>query len=431
MCTPLESTVINQRTGFFKELIPVESFIKPIELYIYAPIYFIKPDTIEANSNLLSISGAGLSHIEAKEKCLGEAIERYCWYYAGYWAERIHTSFNKIKEKAIPPENYALFSNAQYAKKGFPFIPFRENTHLDWVKGVRFEDQKPLYVPSQFCFPIKNGKSRICYYTTTGLACSDNYFKAIYTSICEVIERDAFMLMWLNKMKPQLIEIKWRESSRIKTIIEFLKISRYRCLIFRLKNEINIPVFMTMMVNKEKGSPYVALGMACDLDVAKAIRKSLLESLHNLNFLLWAQHNNISIKWKEGKTTLKNFDDHALLYANPQMNRRLSFILNAPHSKENIISHDLEEDFDYKEVSHKLMDRIAENGYQVVTVDLTPHEVKNMGLHVIKALIPGFIDLGFNGYNCLGTKRIIEIPQKLGFDKKNRIKLNTFPHPFP
>ena len=43
----------------------------------------------------------------------------------------------------------------------------------------------------------------------------------------------------------------------------------------------NIPVFMTVMLNKEKGSPYVAFGMACDFDVAKAIRKSVLESLHN------------------------------------------------------------------------------------------------------------------------------------------------------
>lgn len=430
MCTPLESKIINKRTGFFKELIPVESFIKPIEFYIYTPIYFIKPDTIAANSNLLSISGAGLSHEEAKGKCLGEAIERYCWYYAGYWVERKQTSFNEIKEKAIPPWDYALFSNDQYAEKDFPFMPLHDNTILDWVKGIRLEDQKPLYVPSQLCFPI-NDKSRICYYTTTGLACSDNYFKALYTSICEVIERDAFMLMWLNKIKPQLLEVEWRESSKIKTIVEFLKISKYKCLIFRLVNEINIPVFMTVMLNKEKGSPYVAFGMACDFDVAKAIRKSVLESLHNLNFLLWAHHNNISINWEKGKTTLKTFDDHALLYANPQMKRRISFILNTPHNKENITPHDLEEDFDYKEVSQKLMVMIAENGCQVVTVDLTPHEIKNMGLYVIKALIPGFIDLGFNGYNCLGTKRIFEITQKLGLKKKNRIKLNTFPHPFP
>jgi len=156
-----------------------------------------------------------------------------------------------------------------------------------------------------------------------------------------------------------------------------------------------------------------------------------LESLHNLNFLLWAHHNNISITCGKGKTNLKDFDDHALLYANPQMKKKISFILTRPHSKAKITLNDSREDFNYEEVSQKLIDMIAENGYQAVAVNLTPQEVKNMGLYVIRTVIPGFIDLGFNGYNYLGSKRIYEIPQQWGLNKIHRIKLNTFPHPFP
>jgi ribosomal protein S12 methylthiotransferase accessory factor len=228
MITFLESRIINERTGYFKALLPVNNFIKPIEFYIYSPVHFIKPYTIKGNSNLLSISGSGLSKKEAKEKCLGEALERYCWYYADYWLEQFYSSFDNLKDKAIPPKDFTLFANTQYAKKGFPFIPFSNSTHLDWVKGVRVKDQEPIYVPSQLCFPIKDGKIRMSYYTTTGLACSDNYDRTIYTAICEVIERDAFMLMWLNKLKPHLIEIDWQAPSKIKTILDFLAVSRSR-----------------------------------------------------------------------------------------------------------------------------------------------------------------------------------------------------------
>ena len=431
MSASLESTFINQKTGLFKELVPVESFIRPIELYMYTPVYSLKPDSIETHTNPLSISGAGLSQKEAREKCLGEALERYCWYYAGNWVEQIHTSFSDIKDTALPPGGYTLFSNRQYAQKGFPFVPFQETTQIDWAQGIRLDDQEPVSVPSQLCFPTTNDSSRICYYTTTGLACSDNYHRALVTALCEVIERDAFMLMWLNKIKPHLIEIECQEPSPIKTIAEFLKTSKYRCLVFRLDHEITIPVCMAVLVNQENESPYVAFGLACNFDITQAISKSIVESLHNLNFLLWAHHNNISIDWKKGKMALKTFDDHALLYANPQMRRRLSFIFDPPHAIEKIRLPSLEKDDDHKNVFQTLMAMILENGYRAVAVDLTPDEFRKRGYHVIKALIPQFIDLGFSGYNCLGTKRIFESPQKWGFPKLNRKKLNTFPHPFP
>jgi len=427
----LESKVINQRTGFFKGLVPQENFLKPIKFYVYTPVYFLRPDRFEGKTNLLSISGAGMSPEEAKAKCLGEAIERYCWYYAESWMEQINTIFNKIRKQATAPSTYGLFSNSQHAKKGFPFIPFREDTELNWVEGVRLGDQKKLYVPAQLCCPGVKDRYHLSYYTTTGLACSDNYFKAVYASVCEVIERDAFMLMWTNKIKPRLMEIEWQGQCAEQKTLEYLNTSKYACLIFSLYTDINIPVFITVMVNKERTSPYLSFGAACDLDMARAVRKSISESLHNLNFLIWANRNNISVKWEGNKTNLKYFDEHALLYSNRHMKKEVSFILSGLHSKVKITLPDVTQYFDYEEGVKTLTNLVAKEGYQTILVDLTPREIRNMGCHVIKTLIPGFMDLGFNRYYWLGIKRIYEIPHKLGFKKLNEAELNIFPHPFP
>ena len=227
------------------------------------------------------------------------------------------------------------------------------------------------------------------------------------------------------------MEIEWEGQCGERKTLEYLNTSAYTCLIFSLYTDIDVPVLITVMVNKERTSPYVSFGAACDLDMAKAVRKSISESLHNLNFLIWAHQNDVGIKWEGNKTNLKYFDEHALLYSNRHMKKEVSFILSGPHSKERITLPDVTQDFDYEEGVQTVTNLLAKEGYQTIVVDLTPEEIRNVGCYVIKALIPGFMDLGFDRYYWLGTRRIYEVPHNLGFNKRNERELNTFPHPFP
>jgi len=426
-----ESQFVNQRTGFFKALVHQEHFLRPIAFHSYSPVYSLTSEAFEERTNSLSISGAGMSREEAKAKCLGEALERYCWYYAGSWMKQDTTVFNTIRNRAIAPSTYGLFSDFQYAEKRFPFKPFREDTELHWVEGVALGDRTHCFVPAQLVCPRVKDRHRLSYYTTTGLACSDNYFKAIYTAICEVIERDAFMLMWTNRIPPMLMAIEWQRQCGEQKTLEYLNTSKYRCLLFSLYTDIDIPVFMTVLVNKESTSPYLSFGVACDCDKGKAARKSLTESLHNLNFLMWAHQHDMRIDWHRRKVPLKSFDEHALLYANPHMEKEVSFILKEPHRKETIVLPGAAQSVDYEERAHWLITLLAKEGYRIICVDLTPKEIKTRGYYVIKALIPGFMDLGFDKYYWLGNRRIYEVPPKLGFKRRNEAELNTCPHPFP
>jgi ribosomal protein S12 methylthiotransferase accessory factor len=427
----LESKFVDQRTGFFRALVHEENLLRPIAFHAYSPVYSLRSDAFEGKTNSLSISGAGMSREEAKAKCLGEAIERYCWYYASNWMEQRTTTFNEIRKHAIAPSTYGLFSNSQYAEEGFPFIPFREDTELNWVEGVALADQKRFFVPAQLCCPgLKDGRN-LSYYTTTGLACSENYFKAAYTSICEVIERDAFMLMWTNRIKPQMIAIQWQGECGEQRTLQYLNTSKYECLIFSLYTDIAVPVVVTVMANRKRIAPYLSFGAACDCDWGVAVRKSVSESLHNLNYLIWADKNNVRINWERQKTKLKSFDEHALLYSNWHFREEVSFILSGPHGKDEISLPNVGQDVDYEGRVRWLIDLVAKEGYQTILVDLTPKEIKDLGYCVIKALIPGFMDLGLNTYYWLGNRRIYEVPRRLGFKERSEAELNTFPHPFP
>ena len=65
--------------------------------------------------------------------------------------------------------------------------------------------------------------------------------------------------------------------------------------------------------------------------------------------------------------------------------------------------------------------------------DLTTPDVEELGLKVLRCVIPGFHPL-FMGHNlrALGGSRLWEVPQKLGYRGINReFRDNPAPHPYP
>jgi ribosomal protein S12 methylthiotransferase accessory factor len=72
---------------------------------------------------------------------------------------------------------------------------------------------------------------------------------------------------------------------------------------------------------------------------------------------------------------------------------------------------------------------------EVIVVDQTTPEVKRMGLHCVKVIIPGMLPMTF-GYHLTrldGLERVLRVPMELGYARKplTREQLNPHPHPFP
>jgi ribosomal protein S12 methylthiotransferase accessory factor len=77
-----------------------------------------------------------------------------------------------------------------------------------------------------------------------------------------------------------------------------------------------------------------------------------------------------------------------------------------------------------------LVDKITYTGHRVLIADLTTPDVAELGLSVVRALIPGFHPL-FMGhrYRALGGKRLWQMPAQMGYNSINGD--NPVPHPFP
>src|SRR5690242_12298586 len=68
-------------------------------------------------------TGVSVDRSQATVKAVGEAIERYC---AADWVPEQFplTAFDSADFACVRPAEFVLFSDAQYAKPDFPYVPF-------------------------------------------------------------------------------------------------------------------------------------------------------------------------------------------------------------------------------------------------------------------------------------------------------------------
>jgi ribosomal protein S12 methylthiotransferase accessory factor len=402
------------------------NYLKPLDFYVYSIAYRLEPEWSLPIANPLSISGADFTEKGAKVRCIGEAIERFCWYYASNWKKLEYRSYREFKKWSINPYEFASFSCTQYKKRGFPFQPFRDDLRIYWIEGEDITTGEKIFVPAQLCLGKTKDHFRIWFSTTTGVSAERDYYKCLYKSLCEVIERDAFMITWLNKISPPDIKVNW--DLVVSGLSEKLKVSNYRLKVFLLPTDINLKVVLAINVNREYQPPFLSVGASCSVCLLEAVKKAILESFHCLNFLFDAKINGIEIKDLE---KIRGFDEHALLYSSPEVGKRASFLYRSNYKARIEVNRTFRKELDHKKECQEIVANLKKLGYRVIVLDLTPVEIRETGFYVLKVLIPGFIDLGLRNFYYLEGKRIYTLPQKLGLESKKEDNLNTLPHPFP
>ena len=74
---------------------------------------------------------------------------------------------------------------------------------------------------------------------------------------------------------------------------------------------------------------------------------------------------------------------------------------------------------------------LREQGFEVIAVDITTPDIEDVGLKVVRVVIPGLVPLhGNHNWPYLGASRLYEAPRRLGWKNPDG-PLNPYPHPFP
>ncbi len=109
---------------------------------------------------------------------------------------------------AVAPERFALFSERQHAQAAFPFRRFDAGSRIAWIEGRSLPGGEPALLPAELVYlgpATVAGTAPIAHSTSSGLACDESELLAIVKGAFELLERDAFMLVWSNRLSLPLL----------------------------------------------------------------------------------------------------------------------------------------------------------------------------------------------------------------------------------
>jgi ribosomal protein S12 methylthiotransferase accessory factor len=368
----------------------------------------------------------------ARAAAIGEAAERYSGSYLP--EERlVLASADELGAAAVEPERFALFAAWQHAEPGFPFVPFGRATRVRWVGGFSVPAGEEAYLPVQLVYLAwrrARGEEAIGYATSSGLACGPTLEEAVLAGLFELIERDAFVLAWTNRLSLPLLD--WRADADLSNFdARYLAPAGARHAVVDLSPFLDVPVALAVAEGDGVVEPAFAVGAGCAATVRDAVKKALAEAYAVRS---WGRGLMQSPRtYADDFRDVVTFADHIRLYTSPAAASAAAF-LTASRKTRMVADVPPLPGATPAEQIRQLTDRLAEDGISAYAVDVTSPDVAAAGLSVAKVVAPELCPLDVrHDSRFLGGERLYNAAFELGLAGAPLAPgaVNPYPHPFP
>lgn len=381
---------------------------------------------------VMSASGYSFSsEREALLKCLGEAAERFC--LKAYKKKGLFwSSYERLSKTALNPALVTSFSDKQKRKREFKIFNYSSSSMFNWVKGYSLTSQKPVWVPVQLVYVSYKRETRekmIRFPLSSGAAGGGCLSAAICRGIYELVERDGFVIHYLNKLNSPRVDLDSLENFEVNKILGIMKQYRLEIYTFDLTTDLKIPSFLSVVVDRTGLGPSVSVGLKAHIDPFVAIIGSMQESLNTREWMRKEFENDPSHIERINPKSISTLRDRGIFWFPQDRIEKLDFWLKQKPCHN-----------EYRGVKQaagkqliKLLRVFKKKGYDVIFTDITVPKIKKLGYRVVTVLIPQLQPLSLKEkYPYLGGRRLYDVPGILGLkdEKVYESTFHRFPHPF-
>ncbi|HEY0639726.1 MAG TPA: YcaO-like family protein [Pseudonocardiaceae bacterium] len=430
--------LVDRRTGIVRELaeLRVDDDDPP---FVHVLSTACTTEAFGYLPNFGNNGGAGATPYTALAKAIGEAVERYCaaMYDPG---DLPLVPYERLGEPATPPWSFALYLPEQYAVPGFPWEPFTARSPVAWCRGRSLVTGGPVLVPAPFVhvpyhYRPEHGDTPIAQPISTGLACGSSPADATLSALCEVIERDAFTLMWQARLSRPRVRPDGTpaESAVLTDLLDRFAAVHLDVHLVDLGSGVRCPAIMAVAEGHAATSPALAFAAAAHPDPVVAARKSIEELAHTRRFAAQVMDYlpPVPVDVEGGHPAVDGQRAHLRFYC-PQESRAAAEFAWAGERRvalSEVPSCRPGPDAPAADLLAALVTDVAATGSDVIACDLTTPDVADVGLSVVRVVVPGFHPLQMGHANrCLGGTRL---PAAAGVDAWSAARDNPYPHPFP
>jgi ribosomal protein S12 methylthiotransferase accessory factor len=366
---------------------------------------------------------------------VGESIERYC--SAFYDEDRlIFGTYEGIAGRALRPEDFALFSTTQHSNPDFPFAPFTRQTPVRWVAGQSLLDDCATWVPASFVYiPYDRAQSEppLKDLISTGLACGTTYGSALLKALVEAVERDAYTIVWRNRLPRPHIDLEKIDDTLIRQFVQVLQRLTIQSHAVLLTLDISISVILVVMTRVD-GPPWTIVASGADVSPRHALLLALEEACLALIGMGRAVAAARDYQPAADYSDLTTLPQHGLAHAvDPRLRSSIAFLTKPTEVVRLGELRDVTTGNPIVDLRAAL-EQIRPLVTDVVGIDVTTSDINEAGFKVVRVVVPDLLPMDNNHrYPHLGGRRLYDVPWKLGLVARPRdqSELNPDPHPFP
>ncbi len=366
-------------------------------------------------------------------KAVGEFLERYVLtIYKKKNLERgSYHELIKSHYKTLHPLSVAdLFSDRDVDSN----IKDLNNSPFYWEKGFRVRDNKSCLIPAQLIYWNYqiNGEVLLRESNTNGAGGFFTKEGALLSGLYELIQRDAFLAFWLNTLSPPKIDPKTVPHAGFQELVE--EASRYGFAIHCLNTTLDtaIPSFIVAIEDLKKTWPAVVIGGGGGANPSQALYHALFEAWSVYYWIRGQEPFELPKNYKPFADSAVGQAERVRLWGSSEYLDKFAFFLKGEEKKFGDYNFNYPSDFnserdELKEAVYRV-ESLGE-GYEVLGFLADHPLLDQLNYFVAQVVVPSFIPLYLRESNApLGSKRLKEIPKKLGFSSS---ELNPWPHPFP
>jgi ribosomal protein S12 methylthiotransferase accessory factor len=376
--------------------------------------------------------GKGSTEAEARTGAICKALERYCGCQID--ASRLRrAAIDTLGEDAIAPPEFVLYSEAQYATRYFPHRRWSPENQIGWVRGQALPDGAPVLVPATLVYMTRAPEQDEEFVETAnsnGMAAGPDLETAVLSGLYELIERDAFLIHWMNRLPAP--ELEYGADCGLAGSIR-AHYARFGVELKVFDISLDLPAYVMMAIARDQtgDGPATLVGLGCHLDPGAALLKASMEICQVRPGHVRLYRESPPGERLKRYSDVRFMEDHGQFAAMPENLNEFDFLLkngrreklaDLPGRTGGAVHSDLA----------RCVAALREAGCRPVFVDVTTEDVADYGLKVVRTLATGLQPMHF-GYaqERLGGRRLFDLPCRMGLASGPRAEaeLNPCPHP--
>jgi ribosomal protein S12 methylthiotransferase accessory factor len=387
-------------------------------------------------------SGQANSFELSRSLAFFEGLERYAGITRRHRGEPVVASYLQVGDAAIDPRQCGLYPAITYELDP-ACTPFDPDEPIAWVWGTRVGSGEPVLVPKQLAYyGNQQDEPHFVFGCSNGCATGASLPEAILSGVLELVERDSFLLGWYGGAALTRLEIDRAADIELSLMLRRAELQGYDVHVFDNRIDLHIPAVTGVAVRRDGGPGLLSFAAAASLDPYTAVRGAVSEILTYLPELprRLAGRVDDARAMLDDYLLVRHLRDHPTLYSLPEAAKLAERYLDdgpavpmadafAAYQEIRPRTADLMDDVSF--VSAEL----ARAGLEIIVVEQTAAEQRQLGLHTIAAIVPGLlpIDFGWSRQRALHMPRMFTAFRRAGLRDRDLTPadLHYAPHPFP